>query len=131
LTELDEKEEDEAAFKQLQWATQALSQPPDVQLSLYPDFTNKPYELLSDFDNWYQATRWRKSLPISDIQGAELKKIFEFSQNIPEELLSEEAVKNDTTWAELRKKAGYVLTLFGWKSEPPPMGRSAYIPAGE
>ena len=42
----------EQCMQQFKWALQALAQPAEVQLSLFPEFVCKPDELALDFDNW-------------------------------------------------------------------------------
>jgi hypothetical protein len=116
----DLTEEDLGAFRQLQSAIQALSLEPEIQLGLYPNFADMPFELLDDFENWYEGTRWRKNLPISAIQADALKALFDATQKIPEEKLSESSVHSDTSWKDLRVRAGNILALFGWQKVLPP-----------
>jgi hypothetical protein len=119
---------DEDAFEQLRWATQALALDPPQQLALFPEFVDKPFELIDDYDNWYRATSWREAPPISADQRAALATLHDAVSSLPNNLLSQNAVRVATEWSDLRTRARHVLDLFGWSCEPPPTGRAAYVP---
>jgi hypothetical protein len=122
-------DEDQAAFLQLQWATQALAADPEAQLGLFPAFVDKPFELVDDFDNWFRATVWRTSLGISSAQEASLRKLSDAVGALPTSELSENAVRVSAAWERLRSLARDALECFGWSSELPPHNRAAYVPA--
>lgn len=123
-------DEDRTAFLHLEWATQALALDGEVQLALFPEFVDRPYELVDDFDNWFGATRWRTSLAISSEQMTGLKELQEAITGLGEEDLTEEAVRNSASWAKVRLVARRVLESFMWPNTSPPSGRSTYVPAG-
>jgi hypothetical protein len=122
-------DEDQAAFLQLQWATQALAADPEAQLGLFPAFVDKPFELVDEFDNWFRATVWRSSLGISPVQEATLRKLSNALSALPESELSESAVRASAAWEQLRSLARDALKCFGWSSELPPHNRATYVPA--
>jgi hypothetical protein len=120
-------EEDLSALKDLEWATQALAMESEIQLTLFPDFADKAFELLDDYDNWYNATKFRENLPISKIQAKALSDINELIVKLPNNLVCEESMKNDKAWVELRNLARKGLEILGWPFEPPPANRGTYI----
>ena len=122
-------DKDQAAFLQLQWATQALAADAEAQLGLFPAFVDQPFELVDDFDNWFRATVWRSSLGISPAQEAALRKLSSALGALPESELSESAVRASAAWEQLRSLARDALECFGWSSELPPHDRAAYVPA--
>ena len=123
-------DEDRAAFMQLQWATQALAVDGEQQLGLFPDFVDKPFELVDDFDNWFGATRWRTSLSITPDQMSALEAVQDALSALAPSEFTVEAVRNSTSWAGIRRLARGVLDRFGWACTPPPQGRNTYVPAG-
>jgi hypothetical protein len=122
-------DEDQSAFLQLQWATQALAADPEAQLGLFPAFVDKPFELDDDFDNWFRATVWRSSLAISPAQEAALRKLSNALGALPGSEFSENAVRVSAAWKQLRSLARDALECFGWSRELPPRDRAAYVPA--
>jgi hypothetical protein len=122
--------DDEGALQQLIWATQALALEPDEQFSLFPDFVDKPFELVDDFMNWYGATRWRTSLGLEAHGLDELRTLYGMVDRLPGEAYTMEAVRGDAAWQAIRMQARQVLKTFGWGHQLPPSGRSVYVPSG-
>jgi hypothetical protein len=121
------------ARNQFRWSLQALACEADDQLTLFPDFTCKPDELTSDYDNWSKAARSRFAGLFSDDQLAALRAIdsridamsrrgIEFE----EELWRDDALGTRPEWEALRALAKLALKSFGWPTEKPPWGRSLY-----
>ena len=123
-------DEDQAAFLQLQWATQALALDGDVQLALFPEPVDRPFELVDDFDNWFRATRWRTSLSITSEQMSALQELQDALDGLARTEFTEDAVLSSASWTTLRRLAGRALERFGWPRTPPPRGRSTFVPAG-
>src|SRR5262245_15662475 len=59
MANADDQDVHPGVWNQFRWSVLALAMDAHVQLSLFPDFTCKPYELASDFDHWFEvATRY-------------------------------------------------------------------------
>jgi hypothetical protein len=123
-------DEDGAALLQLQWATQALAVDSEQQLALFPDFVDKPFELLDDFDNWLGATRWRTCLSITSDQMSALQAVQDALSALAPSEFTVDAVRSSSAWGSVRLLARRALDRFGWPCTPPPQGRSTYVPAG-
>jgi len=110
----------DAKLQILQWALQALAQPAEVQLTLFPDFVCKTDELALDFDNALGAT--------SDLLNSEQRECLrpidkvldEFSGEANASYWSEDALRNNSLWSYVRNMARHALELFGWPNVPPP-----------
>ena len=113
-----------ASFQQLRWAVQALAATADDQLSLFPDFVDKPFELVDDFDNWWQATRWRTGYGLIPEEIAALDAVQRVVDALPREAYTEEALRSDQAWAEVRAVAQNALRALAWPSELPPRDSS-------
>ena len=120
--------EDRDALQQLRWAVQALAADADEQLRLFPDFVDKPFELVDDFDNWWRGTRWRTGLGFTAEHSAALDQVQRLIDSLPAEAYSEQSVRCDPAWTALRDAAKEALRVLGWPPELPPDGRSAYVP---
>ena len=120
--------------QQFQWAVQALAQPADVQITLFPSFVVVADELALDFDNWRQAfdsnfgTSWspaqREAVEFLDQILDEMS-----GPNNPELWLHKECL-NHPKWSEVRRLAEKVLSAFQWPSDVPPTDRGViYTPS--
>lgn len=109
------------------WAVQALACTSDVQLKLFPDFTHKPDELVLDFDNWYQATKWREDVGMTSDKLESLGVLDSYIEAMPPESFDEEFVINGKDWSRLRDLARQTLAVCSWQLEEPPMDRAIYI----
>ena len=122
----------------LKWALQALAQPADVQISLYPEFGGDmrvdrfiPDELAFDLEQWLLNVK-NERLEIEPIVVAAIDAIDQRLQVLrkrrPPDLWSVEALQRDERWNEIRRSARAALSLAGWE-DVPPFGRSMYAPA--
>src|SRR5690606_6839537 len=105
----------------------ALASDPEAQLRLFPDFVDKPYELVDDFDNWFRATVWRSSLGISSAQMAKLRDLSNAVAALPGTEFSDDAVRHSALWEQLRRLAREASQHCGWSNELPPPDRSVYV----
>jgi hypothetical protein len=122
---------------QFRWSLQALACEADDQLTLFPDFVDKPYELVSDYDNWSKVARSHFAGLFSDDQLAALAsidiRIDAMSRggiDFEETLWYEDALDTRPEWEELRSLAKSALACFDWPTEKPPWGRSLYARGG-
>jgi hypothetical protein len=122
---------------QFRWSLQALACNSDDQLTLFPDFTCKPDELVSDYDNWSIGARSHFAGLFSDEQLAALRAIdsridamsrggIEFT----EKLWYDDALGTRPEWEVLRSFSKLALKCFDWPLEKPPWGRSLYARGG-
>lgn len=120
--------EDLQALLQLKWAVQALAQPAETQVALYPDFTCKACELLGDFDNWRGATVWREVPGMTPEQHHAPDAIRDHIESMgATECFDDDLLRKRMDWAELRVIAVDCLAAFDWEKEAPPTGRSPYV----
>jgi hypothetical protein len=117
------------AMQELRWALQALAQPAAVQLQLFPKFVCKADELALDFDNWCAVVQGQQTLTTeqrSALQSLDsLLMTTSGRHNAPH--WSDEALRHDPLWEEVRELARNALASFGWSSEVPPSNRSVYV----
>jgi hypothetical protein len=112
--------------QQFQWAVQALAQPADVQLTLFPSFVVVPDELALDFDNWWRASDAKLGKQWSTNQRmalVALDKLLAAMSGKPE-LWTDLSLQR---WSEVRQLAKNALSAFGWPEAVPPMERSIYV----
>lgn len=117
----------EHASNQIMWSVQALACPAGVQLKLFPDFTHKPDELVLDFENWYQATKWRDDVGMTSKKLEALAVLDSFMEEMPPERFDEKFVIAGEDWEQLRDLARQTLAVCDWPLEAPPMDRAVYI----
>jgi hypothetical protein len=112
-------------IQQLQWSLQALAQPAEVQIRLYPDFVVAADELALEYDNCLVATLGNHRKEFTPTQVQALEKINSFlnqmsgSENAEHWTL--DALYNDAKWTEVRTLAQQTLTELGWPIVIPPM----------
>lgn len=123
--------EDTAALQQLTWAVQALAASADDQVRLFPPSVCTACELLSDFQNWFEGTRWRSSLGFTASQLEALTRIAKTIESMEvTPCYAIEELKVGSDWKQLRAEAVECLCVFSWPINPPPRDRSTYVEAG-
>lgn len=116
----------------LQWALQALAQPAEVQMTLFPDFVSKADELAVDFHHWLLYAEEEHLADFTANQKGALLRIDEFlnvmggARNAKH--WTDDALHHDPMWKEVRGMAKEALDEFGWPNEKPPMDRGGYQP---
>jgi hypothetical protein len=125
-----EEEISQSCMLRLQHAVQALALPADIQLSLFPDFVCKVDELALDFDNWWLCIKGRPTTYTTEQLNAlnalddELTRM---SGKLHSFLWTEDALRQDKRWEEVRNLAKRVSSTFGWANEIPPSYAHEYI----
>ncbi len=119
---------------QFQWAVQALAQPADVQLTLFPPFVVVADELALDFDNWWKTFESNFGDSCSRQQRQAVVALNQLLDEMsgpekPELWLGPECL-NQPKWTEVRQLAADVLSTFGWPLDAPPLGRALYRRGG-
>lgn len=112
-------------WERLMHALQALAQPAEVQLTLYPDFVAKADELALDFNNFHEAC-----LPeMTDEQAAASshmdRRLTELSG--PAGPWSEDDLRHSKEWVDIRGLAKQALAVFGWPDEEPPASPDVFV----
>jgi hypothetical protein len=119
----------EGIEQQFQWAVQALTQPANVQPTLFPSFVVVADELALDFDNWRRAFEAHFAESWSSQQRKAVHALDQLldrmSRGRPRLWHGKECLK-EHRWSEVRQLAGDVLKAFGWSSDIPPTGRALY-----
>ena len=100
-----------------------LASSPETQLSLLPDFVNKPYEMATSLSDWlllYNNGLMCKKEPLfSDFEIESITKLnsmftgFEDSKSFEKSDWTEEAVRTSEKWEEVRKFAKHILSILG------------------
>ena len=106
----------ESAIKCLKYSVQVLASNAQTQLSLYPDFTDKAFEIIDDFDNWYNATKWRDDIGLTTARSYALEKLYKSIECMNTDRIEEEHVASGKDWEELRILAKACLSVWGWES---------------
>lgn len=111
--------------RQLRWSLQALAQPADVQLGLYPNFACKADELALEFRDAFLAVKEDAENLFGQEQAEALGRIEAhlkgFSGEANADHWTEEALCSDRLWAETRALAKDALrgAWAGRASHPP------------
>lgn len=108
----------------LKYCLQALAQPGQLQLTLFPEHVCKSEELALDYDHWYDCFR-RAKVVRSASQGAALQAIEDSFGQVNE--WSDAAVLMDDTWVNIRRLAQAALRAMNWPEGVPPP-RAIYSP---
>ncbi|HEV2596822.1 hypothetical protein [Sphingopyxis sp.] len=118
---------------QLQHAVLALAQPAEVQLALFPDFVCKADELALDFEDGLYELVGHES-DVSAEQRAALDALDSLLVSMSGQhnaaFWTDEAVRSDEKWEDIRSAAKATAKIFGWELRPPPPSGAIYIPAG-
>lgn len=116
-------------LEQLKWSVQALAQPAEVQVTLFPVFVCVADELALDLQNWLLAAKGQ-NIPLGP---AAISRITDIDQELSalsgkahEEFWNVHALKNDMRWENIRERARAALAAAGWENAAPPFGRSTY-----
>ena len=128
-----EDEMRQGARNQFRWSLQALACEHDDQVTLFPDFVDKPYELVSDFCHWSRVARSTFAGLFSDDQLRVLQaidvRIETMSRggiDFDEKLWNVDSLGKRCEWEELRSLSKAALACFDWPAKKPPWGRSLY-----
>ena len=111
------------------WSVQALALDPDTQLSLFPDFTDKAYELADDFDIWYGATKWRSGIGFNSDQKQALLRIMNHLNSLEPKFFTEQQVLEGPEWRELAQ-TGPGVGGGEWESSEQRLPRRGQRPTG-
>jgi hypothetical protein len=110
-----------------------LAQPPEVQLGLFPDFVSKADELALDFaDGLHElvghedeiTTEQRAAVDAIDALLATM------SGDGNASFWTEEGVRSDPKWGEIRTAAKATAAAFGWELRAPAPSGATYVHAG-
>jgi len=108
----------------LKLSLQALAQPAEVQLSLFPDFVHKTDELMLDFDDALLLLKCEIWPTLSPCQTEALtrldEKMTEMTKEPDPDHIPEVALRSDPEWEALRCMAKQALATFEWSDSPPP-----------
>lgn len=118
-----------SAIEHLKWALQALAQPFQTQIELFPAFVCVPDELVLDFDEWFQRAR-----VAHHFTPEQLKALNELDSAIEKEsgpahieFWTETAMQMDPRWERFRELARLALEACDWPIAIPPDNRAIYI----
>ena len=107
----------------LMQAVQALAQPADVQLSLFPDFVCKADELALDFDNFWKCAKGNDGERLTarqiDMLDAIAFALDTMNGAANAALWTDDALREDSRWERIRGDARTTLVAFGWPNEVP------------
>jgi hypothetical protein len=103
-------------MRRLMHSVQALAQPPDVQLGLFPDFVCKADELALDFDNFWSCAKGndgeRLTAEQTSILDAINSELDAMSGSVNAELWTDDALRENLQWAHIRELAKATLVAF-------------------
>ncbi|MFZ2358492.1 MAG: hypothetical protein WA040_04040 [Anaerolineae bacterium] len=118
-----------AVEQQFQWAVQALAQPADVQIDLFPPFVVVADELALEFDSCREAFDSNFGWLWSPLQRTAVVALDQYLADMsgPDkpELWLDEGCLEHARWTEVRQLARKVLSAFGWSPDFPPLDRGA------
>ena len=112
------------------WAVQALAQPAESQLTLFPDFAEVADELALEHEEAQQAyldSPAADSLKAPQQQALEAldNKLETMSGPANEPIWCVQALREQEVWNTVRSLARTVMTEMGWRDEVPPFDRGA------
>lgn len=116
----------EANLERLKQSLQALAAPPDTQLGIYPDFVCKADELALDFDDWFAMSE--RFLSAKQIGALEPIMSLLDGMSGPGGPWSEEDLRTDARWEQIRGLAKRALRVFKWPIEQPPTSPDVFVP---
>jgi hypothetical protein len=115
----------------LEWSILALAQPAEVQLSLFPDFTHKPDELVLNLEEALNGLLGHED-QLTEEQWSAVRaldaRILAMSGEHHAEFWTEEALRGDPRWEEIRGLAKRAAEVCGWKLRAPPASDDIYVP---
>ncbi|WP_437631895.1 hypothetical protein [Sorangium sp. So ce854] len=119
-------------IRELEWVVRALAQEFDVQRSLFPPFVCIADELALEFEE-----RVRKLPPdaqsvlLTNEQDALLRALDAKldAMSGPENIRfwTDDALRHDPEWSEVRRLSGELIEAMGWSSLPPPPSSDIYV----
>ncbi|ATY30946.1 hypothetical protein [Sphingomonas psychrotolerans] len=116
--------------EKLERAVLALTQPADVQFSLFPDFVCKADELALDFEEALDGFFGYES-EIAENERVELNAldslILSKSGEKNAAFWTDEALLAHPTWEKIRGAAKATAVVFGWELRTPPPSGAIYI----
>jgi hypothetical protein len=117
-------DERKARITKLMWSLQAVAQPADVQLLLFPDFVVQTDEVMLDFDDALLLIKGELWSTLTPSQVEALiridDKMTEMTREFDPNRIPEDALRSDPQWEELRALAKQALMAFNWPDLPPP-----------
>jgi len=110
------------------WAVQALAQPANAQLGLFPPIAEVADELVLEHEE--TQGDWLDGEPsVSPEQRAAVAALDEHIEAMSEpedpELWTDDGLRGRSEWNTLRTLARAVLTAMAWSNEAPPVERGA------
>jgi hypothetical protein len=115
---------------QLKYSLQALAQPVDIQLELFPNFVSIADEMALDLNHWSSVVI--QNGLITSKQKALLEQLDALLEQMSsvamkDNLWSTNALQEREEWATVRNLVTKILQEFSWTPEKPPVARSQYI----
>jgi hypothetical protein len=111
----------ETRLRHLRWSLQALAASASEQLALFPDAVTQADELALDFDNCAAVVRGSEESGLSEAQleslaaiDQQLATMSRLATELEADMWSEQALKHDQNWAQIRQLAEEALKAFGW-----------------
>lgn len=118
-----------SAIEHLKWALQALAQPSDTQIELFPAFVCVPDELVLDYDEWFRKVRNEHDLTPEQLNSLRKLDAAIEKESGPShaELWTEAALHTDPRWERFRELARNALAAFDWPMSVPRRDRAFYL----
>ena len=114
---------------QFKWIVQALAQPAEVQLGLYPRFVAAADELALEHEEMQGAFLTDAGTTLNLGQRAAIqaldKQLADMSGKDQAPLWTDDALQAKSEWEYVRSLARSVLNAMGWDDTPPPTNRGA------
>jgi hypothetical protein len=114
----------ETQFRRLKRTLEALAARHTAEPSLFPDAVVRPDELALNFENCAAAVRARDDVEVSPPQVSALAALDDqfatmsrLAAEVDADVWSEEALRTDENWEQVRRLAGEALAAFGWDTE--------------
>ena len=111
-------------LERLRWTLQALAQPAEIQLTLFPSFVCVPDELALEFEQHYCNGPPSDRALWSASQLAALHKLDALLESMSGHehagYWTLSALRDSDLWVRVRRLAMDSLVEFGWPAAPPP-----------
>lgn len=105
-------------FQELRQSLKTLAAPGDQALATLPDRVVKADELALDYDNFVQAVLQNFGSEFTSDQSSKLSRINELlslmSGATNADLWTDDAVRSNPRWEEVRREANEAIRLLGW-----------------
>jgi hypothetical protein len=122
----NDRPDHETQLRHLKWSLQALAASASEQLALFPDAVAQADELALDFDNCAAVVRGSDDHGLSEAQidalsaiDNQLATMSRLATELDADMWSENALKHDQNWVQIRQLAEEALNAFGWSAERP------------